>query len=174
MRNRRRCRPQWGAVATLCMLWLSMVGCASYEAPQEQDVADMEAEGACGSQMAREVVQFANHAREDDGLSTLRCDQTLVQLAEGHSRDMCEHGYMSHVDHQGRTFVDRVDDVGYDFRAIGENVAMGQRAPREVHENWMNSSSHRDNIMSEEFTHIGVGYVDCGGYPRWTQVFSGQ
>ncbi len=156
-------------VATLVMLF----GCASYETPPGGEVSGVEAEGPCGSEMARQAVRFANHARGEFGVAPLRCDATLVQLAEAHSRDMCEQDYISHIDSQGRTLEDRFDEVGYDFRAIGENVAMGQREARNAHDGWMNSSSHRDNIVSEDFEYIGVGYVECGGVPRWTQVFSG-
>lgn len=150
-----------------------VAGCVTYEAPQSAEVAGTEAVGHCGSQTAQEVVRFVNHVRQQEGLSTLNCNRTLVQVAESHSQDMCQHGYMSHVDSRGGTLVDRVDAVGYDYRSIGENVAMGQTTAREVHEEWMNSRSHRDNILADNFDRIGVGYVSCGGYPRWTQVFSG-
>ena len=49
---------------------------------------------------------------------------------------------------------------------------MGQRTPEEVMDGWMNSSSHRANILNGTFTSIGVGYyVDGAGAAHWVQIF---
>ena len=53
----------------------------------------------------------------------------------------------------------------------GENIAMGYSSPEAVMTAWMNSAGHRANILSANFTTLGVGYVADGGY--WTQWFIG-
>lgn len=60
---------------------------------------------------------------------------------------------------------------GISYRTAGENIAKGQRTPKEVVNAWMNSQGHRANILNSSFTKIGVGYVKDGNY--WTQMFIG-
>ena len=51
---------------------------------------------------------------------------------------------------------------------------MGQKTPEIVMNDWMNSSGHRANILSENFDCIGVGYTMVDGYPYWVQLFTGD
>ncbi|SFL83341.1 Cysteine-rich secretory protein family protein [Gracilibacillus orientalis] len=60
-------------------------------------------------------------------------------------------------------------DFGINYRSAAENIAQGQETSYQVVQVWMNSSGHRENILSENYTHIGVGYVRSGNY--WTQMF---
>lgn len=53
------------------------------------------------------------------------------------------------------------------FWAMGENIAMGQRTIEEVMEDWMNSPGHRENILSEDFNGVAVGFDDN----HWVQLF---
>lgn len=153
---------------------VTATGCpAPYELPAENQLADVEAPGPCGDDVEQRVVQYVNHARDADGLRMLECDEQLGELARSHSQDMCENDYVDHDDSQGRTFAQRFEQAQIDANTFAENVAGGQRTAREVHERWMNSRGHRQNIVNERFTRIGVGYVSCGGEPRWTQVFAG-
>ena len=48
---------------------------------------------------------------------------------------------------------------------------MGQTSPEKVMESWMNSSGHRANILSSDFTLIGVGFYESGGEYYWVQNF---
>jgi uncharacterized protein YkwD len=59
---------------------------------------------------------------------------------------------------------------GISYGYAGENIAKGQRSPQEVMDAWMNSQGHRENILSPNFTMIGVGYYN--GY--WVQEFISQ
>ena len=62
---------------------------------------------------------------------------------------------------------------GITYSFWGENIAMGQDNPEIVVSEWMNSPGHRENILSPNFTFIGVGYyVDTDGTPYWTQIFT--
>ena len=64
--------------------------------------------------------------------------------------------------------------LGIDYGYAGENIAMGQRTPEIVMNDWMNSSGHRANILSENFDCIGVGYTMVDGHPYWVQLFTGD
>lgn len=65
-----------------------------------------------------------------------------------------------------------IQNYGIRYSAAGENIAMGQSTPQAVVQSWMNSSGHRANILSANFTEIGVGYAKGGtGGHYWTQLF---
>ena len=59
--------------------------------------------------------------------------------------------------------------------AAGENIAMGQPTAASVMNAWMNSPGHKANILSVNFTEIGVGVAkDASGTIYWTQQFIGK
>ena len=61
---------------------------------------------------------------------------------------------------------------GINYRSAGENIAAGQTTAESVMKSWMNSPGHKKNILSPNFTHIGVGYAKGGSYGHyWTQQF---
>lgn len=126
----------------------------------------------CNSKRSRNIVKLTNAARKDAGLKPVFCAPELAKVALGHANDMCAHAYFSHNSRDGRTMQDRVEKAGIQYRAIGENIAMGQRSPQEVHTGWMGSPVHRDNILRPVFSRLGIGYASCNGKPVWVQNFA--
>ena len=84
---------------------------------------------------------------------------------------MKDRGYFSHTSPTYGTPFQMIRAFGLTCRYAGENIAMGYATPQAVVEGWMNSSGHRANILSADYTRIGVGYVAAGNY--WTQLFLG-
>ena len=70
---------------------------------------------------------------------------------------------MTHTGSDGSNARQRLDRVGYAWRAYGENVAWNQQTPAAVMNAWMNSSGHRANILNCAFTEIGVGVAAATG-----------
>jgi uncharacterized protein YkwD len=71
-------------------------------------------------------------------------------------------------------FADRDGQAGYtDWSDIGENIAAGYPTPESVVAGWMASPGHRENILSAQFTEIGVGMANGGGSygMYWTEEF---
>ncbi|WP_227002582.1 CAP domain-containing protein [Salicibibacter kimchii] len=124
----------------------------------------------------QEVINLTNEEREANGLSPLELDTELAEVATVKSEDMRDNDYFSHQSPVYGSPFDLMDEYDVDFRMAGENIAMGQQTPEQVVEGWMDSEGHRENILNEGFTHIGVGHVDQdgpgGGY--WTQMFLGR
>lgn len=114
------------------------------------------------------VVDLVNAARAQAGCGALTVDDRLAAAAKGHSDDMAAQGYFSHTSLDGRSFADRVRAAGYPNPG-GENIAQGQRSAEAVHEAWMNSQGHRENILNCGFTTIGVGLHAASW--TWTQNF---
>ena len=142
------------------------------EKPFELTHTDGDPYQKCRSDREERVVKAANASREQKGLHPLHCAPKLRRVAVRHARDMCRKDYASHVGKDGRNPADRAEDAGIDYMAVGENIAVGQTSVQQVHDGWMGSPQHRANILHDKFSRLGVGYVDCGGRPRWVQVFA--
>lgn len=123
------------------------------------------------SQYEQQVVTLTNNERAKYGLQPLKIDLKVSEVARLKSSDMKNNGYFSHTSPTYGSPFDMMKQFGIQYRAAGENIAMGQRSPQEVVNAWMNSEGHRKNILSSNFTHIGVGHVE-GNY--WTQMFIGK
>jgi uncharacterized protein YkwD len=104
----------------------------------------------------------------------LRYSSVLEQAAAIHARDMAEHGSMSHTGRDGSTPAQRVTRVGYRWVATGENIAAGQRDPERVVRSWLTSPGHCANLMSPDYTEVGVAFATNAASQAgifWTQVF---
>ncbi|GEN53350.1 CAP domain-containing protein [Halobacillus faecis] len=151
------------------------------EPPEEQAASDSPTERVSGDSLSgyelkefeQEVVALVNKEREERGLKPLQTHNRLSALANVKSQDMADKRYFSHTSPTYGSPFDMMDEFDFRYQAAGENIAAGQRTPEEVVEGWMNSDGHRANILHEDFTHIGVGYMEgAGPYKRyWTQLF---
>lgn len=120
------------------------------------------------------VLRLTNAERTAAGLRPLAADPLLTVAAQGHSADMIARAFYSHTSPDGGEPWHRASAAGSTHRAIGENIACGQRTPAEVVDGWMNSPGHRANILKPSFTHLGVGFAGGGSAGTyWTQLFGG-
>lgn len=124
------------------------------------------------NEFEQQVVDLTNKERAKYHLPALKIDIKLSQVARAKSQDMHDQHYFDHNSPTYGSPFEMMKKFGIQYRAAGENIAMGQRTPEEVVKGWMNSKGHRENILNEHFTHIGVGYVKDGNY--WTQQFIGK
>ncbi|RIW35132.1 sporulation protein [Bacillus salacetis] len=145
---------------------------AAPEQPAAEQKPATEAASGTLSQYERQVVELTNQERAKNGLPALKIDTELSKVAREKSNDMQAKNYFSHTSPTYGSPFDMMKQFGIDYRAAGENIAMGQRTPEEVVKAWMNSDGHRKNILSSNFTHIGVGHDANGNY--WTQMFIGK
>jgi uncharacterized protein YkwD len=104
----------------------------------------------------------------------LRWSAALQRAASRHARDMAERGRLGHAGSDGSSASQRVSQAGYVWSAVGENVAAGQRDADAVVRSWLASPGHCANLMSGEFTEVGLAFAtndasDLGIY--WAQVF---
>lgn len=143
--------------------------------PTEQPTAptSQETQNTAGiSGYAQQVIDLTNQERAKEGLPALKADAQLSSVALKKSQDMKANNYFSHTSPTYGSPFDMMRDFGVSYKTAGENIAQGQRTPQEVVQAWMNSEGHRKNIMSKDFTHIGVGHETSGNH--WTQMFIGK
>ena len=116
-----------------------------------------------------EAAQLANDERVAAGLAPLAISGQLEAAASAHSADQATHATMSHTGSDGSRAGDRITRAGFSWSTYGENVAYGYGSPSAVVAGWMNSDSHRDNILDPAFTSIGVAYATAtDGTIYWT------
>lgn len=122
------------------------------------------------SKIEQEIVKLTNQVRAKQNKSALQINDLLMQAARHHAANMARQNQMSHV-LDGKNPADRVKDAGYEYSYVAENVAMGQRTALEVMKMWMNSETHRGNILGENYTEIGVAAVKGPRGLYFVQVF---
>lgn len=122
--------------------------------------------------IAMQVIDLTNKERQKNGLRPLKADASLSKVAQTKSNDMNAKHYFSHTSPTYGSPFDMMRDFGVTYRSAGENIAMGQPTAQEVVNAWMNSEGHRKNILSPNYTNIGVGYTKSGNY--WSQMFIGK
>jgi uncharacterized protein YkwD len=121
--------------------------------------------------MERRVIELVNERRGTVGCKPVRADVRLARASLGHAQDMARRDYFSHTGRDGSTPWDRAEAAGYQ-RVTGENLAAGQRSPREVVTAWWRSKGHRANIANCSQKAIGMGVAHGGTYGiYWTQLF---
>ncbi len=111
------------------------------------------------------IVNLTNEARlENGGVAALQVDARLNQSAKIKLDDMFRNQYFEHVSPASIGVAQLVDQVGYEFVTVGENLAFGEFLDdRELVAAWLASPGHRANILSPRFTEIGVA-VTKGNY----------
>ena len=120
-----------------------------------------------------EVVALTNTEREEKGIVTLKRNALLDAAAQMKAEDMAQKGYYAHVSPDGVTPMFFVDQVGYRYLAIGENLVVQRTDAKQVVDAFMGSPGHRANILRKDFTEIGVG-VAKGTYKGKDTTFTVQ
>ena len=123
------------------------------------------------------VLELTNAERQNAGLSPLALSPALEDAAQSYSEVLASSGCFDHTCGPVPNFADRDGQAGYaDWTDIGENIAAGFPTPEAVVDSWMASPGHRANILSSQFTEIGVGMTSGGGQysTYWTQEFGAR
>lgn len=103
------------------------------------------------------ILAETNRQRTDTGAPSLKPNAALDRAAARKLDDMFAAQYFSHVSPSGTGPADVVENAGYAFLRVGENLALGNFASNaELVEAWMNSEGHRANILDKNFTELGV------------------
>jgi hypothetical protein len=107
-----------------------------------------------------EVIRLTNEKRVQNGLAPLSTNSVLSQAAQAKGADMLNKGYWAHVAPDGTQPWKFFGDFGYKYRYAGENLARDFSNSSSAVEAWMNSPSHRENLLSPKYKEIGVAVVE--------------
>jgi len=109
-----------------------------------------------------EVLKLVNEERKKVGIAPLEMDRELLSAAKTRAKEL--ETRFSHTRPDGSSC------YSVSPKVRGENIAYGQQTPQKVMDSWMNSPSHRENILNPKFKSIGIGYHK-GNHPYWVQLF---
>ncbi|MBV9132364.1 MAG: CAP domain-containing protein [Chloroflexi bacterium] len=132
------------------------------------------AEPADSNSFALRVLELTNAERQSAGLTPLTLNSQLTDSAQTYSQVLASSGCFDHTCGPVPNFADRDGQAGYTgWSNLGENIAGGYSTPEAVVAGWMASPGHRENILSPEFTEIGIGIASGSGQfgTYWTQEF---
>ena len=108
----------------------------------------------------QDVVNLTNQKRSEAGLSALSLNQELSAAAYTKGRDMIDKDYWAHVSPDGTQPWKFFNDFGYKYKFAGENLARDFSNASTAVEAWMNSPTHKENILNPKYKEIGIGIVE--------------
>lgn len=111
--------------------------------------------GDATSMSIQDLLNDTNIQREANGVAPLKMNSELTRAAQMKAKDMFAKNYWAHVSPDGTTPWVWIKDSGYEYLYAGENLARGYNSSSDVVTAWMNSPTHRENLLSPHYTDIG-------------------
>ncbi len=101
---------------------------------------------------------------QNGGLSALTLNSKLSSAAQSKANDMVARNYWSHTTPDGKEPWTFVEAAGYAYQKAGENLAYGFSTTSETVIGWMNSPSHRANILDTSYKEVGFGFANSASF----------
>jgi uncharacterized protein YkwD len=124
----------------------------------------------------RAFLTLINAHRAASGVPPLTASYRLTRAAQWKSIDLGTNAYFAHDD-LSRTWTQRINDCGYTYGTwLGENIMAGSSTAQGAFDAWKNSPGHNANMLSANYTAIGIGRAYVPGSPYswyWTTDFGG-
>lgn len=125
------------------------------------------------TQEEQETLKLINEYRRQNGLRELKPFSNLQEVAEIKAHDLVQNEYFSHVSETLGTPFQMLEENNVEYLIAGENLA-GNTTPERAVEAWINSPSHRENILEEEFEYTGICVIESPIYGKvFVQLFIG-
>jgi len=104
---------------------------------------------------AQDILKLTNQERQKNGVGLLVMNDALTHAAQLKANDMFAQNYWAHNSPTGKMPWDFIKAAGYDYVYAGENLARGFDSAQDVVNAWMNSPSHRENMLSPNYRDVG-------------------
>lgn len=125
-----------------------------------------------GAGWREEMLAQINTARNTAGVPSLTTCTAVNSAGQWKANDMAMSTGMTHDSTMGAGApYYYYGNLGYKFSGAGENIAFGQQSVTEVVNAWLNSPTHRANILQASYTHLGTGAQTGQGRIFWSQEF---
>ncbi len=102
------------------------------------------------------LIGLANDYRQAHSLAVLTVNPLLEEAAQMKAQDMAQKGYFAHTSPEGVTPWHWFEKVGYNFVFAGENLAVNFSDSQALHNAWLSSLGHKNNIVNQNFSEIGI------------------
>lgn len=106
------------------------------------------------------LYQLTNEQRQKNNLPLLSLNSALSLAAQRKAENMLAENYWSHYSPDGKTPWDYILGAGYKYEYAGENLAKNFLFSNGVIDAWMNSATHRDNLLKRNYTEVGYAIVN--------------
>ncbi len=126
------------------------------ELPEERELTKEQSKDVDDGN-ARQIFDITNVIRGRFELDKLTWDDAAAEVALGHSMDMYENEYFSHESPTEGNLGDRLKEGKVFYTTAGENIAAKYVDGVAAFEGWLNSRGHREALLNEDFTYLGVG-----------------
>lgn len=110
------------------------------------------------------LLEATNAQRQNSGKPPLQLNQDLAEAAQAKAQDMVSRNYWSHNTPDGQEPWVFVGKAGYQYLKAGENLAYGFLTSSETVNGWMNSPTHRDNLLDGLFSEVGFGFSNGNNF----------
>lgn len=111
-----------------------------------------------------QLLSATNDQRSANGKSSLSINSRLSAAAQAKANDMAARNYWSHNTPEGSPPWVFIDAQGYGYKKAGENLAYGFSTSSATITGWMNSASHRANMLDGSYTEVGFGFTNATSY----------
>jgi len=122
-----------------------------------------------------QLLNLINQARNKNNLPPLNLNSILNSIATGRSTDMVNRNYFGHTTPEGKNIFTILQEKGVGYCSAGENICYANppsnASPEYALGTWMNSGAHRANILSSNFSQIGIGLASNNDRVVITLVF---
>lgn len=179
-------------LATMTLAIGSLFGCVQDLPPTDNDNPSAGGNGEtvykCGTAriQKQQIIDAVNQARAKarscgtkhfSAAAPLQWNNKLFFAADKHSKDMVANNFASHTGSNGSSVGSRVNNEGYRWRLVAENIAGGQPSLQSAVSGWLNSDGHCENIMNAKAKEFGLscryGANTRYGY-YWTMVLASR
>lgn len=127
--------------------------------------AQQQAVLAYATEISRESLLFStNSQRQQNSVGSLALNAKLNSAAQAKADDMVARNYWSHNTPDGQAPWVFFSNAGYSYQKAGENLAYGFATSSDTVSGWMNSPSHRDNLLDSNFSEVGFGYANSSNF----------
>jgi hypothetical protein len=116
--------------------------------------------GISSSVDQKDLIRLTNVEREKQGLGDLTEDNRLDQAALEKGKNMFAENYWAHYSPSGKDPWGFIQAAGYQFSYAGENLARNFYTSQDVVTAWMNSPTHRENVVNSHYTNIGMAVLN--------------
>ena len=106
------------------------------------------------------LYELTNQERAAHGVKQLRLNSQLSSAAQAKANHMIQNNYWAHTSPSGVSPWTFITNAGYDYQKAGENLAKDFMTSSGVVSGWMNSSSHRANLLSSSYSDVGFAVVN--------------
>ncbi|MDO8424732.1 MAG: CAP domain-containing protein [bacterium] len=116
------------------------------------------------------LIEYVNQTRDSLGLSSLQENSELDLAAYLKAKDILEKDYFDHWSPEGVSPWHWFDEAGYNYKFAGENLAIGFLDSDEVYQAWLDSPTHKENILNKNYQEIGIAVLKGEFEDRETNV----